>query len=248
MNRIKNIFLMNVFTYLVLVVGAQAKMVPFQEDGYMLQAPENLLAVAEKVANIVDFTADYEVVVPKKAGIEINPWNKFIAYGTNPLTKNFFMVINPEWFNKLPEDQQLFLVGRNFLILKLGVTPLSFTVIFYAFIIISLLLLVCIFLIFSKTVLKNQKIWIRILLACALVGVMEFMLLDPLERKLKLHYGKLYDKKIHESVVEKTKNRDAAIKALEYLDSSIKDEIKKGETLFVPYENLFETYAQQLKQ
>lgn len=230
------------------VTSLQAKMVPFQEDAYMQQAPENLIALAEKAATAVDFTSDYEVIAPKKAGIEINPWNKFIGYGSNPVTHNPFVTINPEWFSNIPEDQQLFLLGRNFLFLKYGVTPKSFTIIHYGLIIISLLLLILVFYVLGKTTLKNQKIWVKILIAGVLVGAFESLVLNSLEVKLKHYYGKLYDQEMHERAVQKFGSRQSAIQALEFLDASLKDEIKKGETLFKPYENLFENYAQSLKK
>ncbi len=247
MITIKKNILGSILVGMMVITTAQAKNIPFQEDAYSMQAPENVVSLVEKAAKDVDFTSDYEVVVPKKAGIEINPWNKFAGYTMNPFTKNPLLIINPEWFFQLPEDQQLFLIGRNLLLLKHGVTPTSFTIINYAFIVISLLLLLLIYWILGKTALKKQSIWIRILMVCVIVGISEFILLDPLQIKVKQYFGKLHDKKIHDLVLQKLNNKDAAIKALEYYDSSIKNEIKSGDTFFIPYEHLFETYIQDLK-
>lgn len=247
MNLLKKTYIINGLLCLMLISSNQAKIVNIAEDGYMMQAPQELEAVAEKAAGLVNFTTPYELVVPKKAAIEINPWNKFASYVINPVTKNPFLIINPEWFNKLPEDQQLFLLGRNFLLMHYGVIPTSFTMIQYLFVFLSLLLLLFLIWIMGKTVLKNQRMWVRILLAGILVGLCEFMVLDPLEKKLKQCYGKIHDRKINKLVIEKINNKDAAIKALEYYESSIKNEIKNGETFFVPFENLFESYAQDLK-
>lgn len=248
MNILKNIVIIKAFACLMLVINAQATMVPYQEDGYSMQAPEELGALVKKAAELVDFTSPYEVVVPKKAGVEINPWNKFIGYGVNPLTKNSLVIINSEWFNKIPEDQQLFLIGRDLVILKNGVTPTSFIIIQCIFVAISFLLLFLLIWLMGKTVLKNQKLWVRILAACIIVGLCEFFVLDLLQVKVRTYYGKVHDRAIHELTLEKMSSRDAAIKALDHLDSSIKNEIKNGETFFIPYENLFESYAQELKR
>lgn len=48
--------------------------------------------------------------------------------------------------------------------------------------------------------------------------------------------------------VEKTLNKDSAIKALEFFDSSIKEDLKNGENLWIPYENIFGNYANELKK
>jgi len=101
-------------------ITIHAGMVPFTEDPYTMQASGNIVALAQRSAAIMNFEGTYEVVEPKKAGIEINPWNKFIGHGVNPQTQNNFIVVNAEWFKGIPEDQQLFLLCRSFAYFKEG--------------------------------------------------------------------------------------------------------------------------------
>lgn len=97
-----------------------AKTIEFIEDVYAIQAPQEIVALAEKAAALVGFEKPYEVAVPQKAGVQINPWNKFAAYGINPKTNNPFIIINPQWFSKIPENQQLFWLSRCFITLEQG--------------------------------------------------------------------------------------------------------------------------------
>jgi hypothetical protein len=225
-----------------------AKALEFVEDAYTSQAPQELVDTVEKAAQLFEYNDPYEVIVPKKAGLHINPWNKFIAGGLNPQTKNHFIIINPEFFSGLPENEQLFLLGRNFLRFKHGLIPLSAKLIPYASVLLSILLAFLLFWLLGKTRLAHQKLWIKGLIIFGAVLVTEVAILDKIGTRLTHSFSKAYDHRINEMVVQKTNDRDAGIKAMEVLDAAVKNEINNGENAFVGYKDLFGEYAQALKK
>lgn len=246
MKTMKLIMVQGVFC-LAILSGIQAKMVEHPENAYSVQASQDIVALAQKAATIVDFDPYYEIGMPTKAGIAINPLSNFVVYGTSPLTKNSFIIVNPEWLAKMPEEQQLFFFVRNFLTFKEG-RPLSMKVVPYLYILFSILLSIFLFFVLGKTVLKNQKIWIRVLVVFGFLAASELLITDKLEVATLRYLGKRFDISILEQVVQRTHNRDAAIKALEFYDASIQKEVPNDEKFWAPYKNLFAEYAQELKK
>lgn len=243
---IKKVIIKSVFCITTLS-NIQATMIEYKEDAYSAQAPQEIIDLAQKAADLIGFDGAYELVVPKRAGIEINPLNKFLTYGTNPSTKNHFILVNPEWLAKMPEGQQLFFFVRNFLTFKEG-RPFSMKVVPYLYILFSILLSIFLFFILGKTVLKNQKIWVRLLVVLGLMVVSELLITDRLEAAMLRYLGKRFDINILEQAVQKTENRDAVIKALEFYDTSIQEEAQNDEKYWAPYKGLFVGYAQELKK
>jgi len=92
----------------VFVHNAHAKVIEALEDYTVSKAPQEIVDITERVANKMGFTDGYEVVIPTKAAIQLNPWNKFVVYTINPITKNPLILINPEWFSGIPSEQQDF--------------------------------------------------------------------------------------------------------------------------------------------
>ena len=233
---------------LISVPSMYAKTVGYFEDVYAMQAPASLVAKAEKVAELVDFTADYELVVPKKAGVQVNPWNKFVAFGINPQTQNPFMVINEQWFSTMPEDQQEFFLARNLLILKHGTTPLTVKITPFLF---SLLLMVLYLLFYwglGHTPLATQKRWKKMVMVMCIGAICNLTFLNALQLKCIRYLSARYDQHINAMVVQKTNNKEAAIKALEYAQETITNELKNGESFWKPYATSFADYAQDLKK
>ena len=246
MKLIKNHNIIPALFCILFAYNACAKVVEYIEDAYAKQAPKKIVAIVKKAALLMDFKGVYEVVVPKKAGIQVNPWNKFIAQGINTLTKNPFIIVNPQWFSSIPQNQQTFLLGRFFLIFKHGSTTLGMKIIPYLS---DLFILFLAFLLtwgLGKTRLAHHKKWIRFIIAFSIMIACYITFLSNLETKLLQHFGSKYDIKINEMVVQKTLNKDSAIKALKFFDTSIKQELKNGETFWAPYESLFKKYADKL--
>jgi len=53
---------------------------------------------------------------------------------------------------------------------------------------------------------------------------------------------------INEKIVQKTGDREAAIKALETLQRGVAQELKNDETFWTPYKTVFQDYADAQKQ
>ncbi len=228
--------------------GACATTVEIIENAYLLPAPPEIVELTEKAATLIGFDTPYEVAVPKKAGIQINPWNKFAPYNINPNTKNPLLVINPPWFLSLPAEEELFLLARNFMILKQGMLPLSVKMLPYIFMVISFLLLVLIFMLLRYTPLATHKKWIRFVVAWLITIPLNLFIMTPVQGKLMLYLANRYDTSINRLVVEKTGNKEAGIRAFEHYDAAIKNEAQSGETFWTPHINLFENLANELRK
>ena len=225
-----------------------AKVIEFVENAYAMQAPKEIIAVTERVASLIGFSDGYEVISPKKPGIQVNPWNKFVSYGINPQTKNPFIIVNPQWFLTIPQGQQDFLLGRPFVVFQKVITSFAIKFLPYMFILLSIFLIIVFFLGLGRTRLANKKKWIRFLIALGIVSMCNVLFINKLQLKLSQYLGYQYDIKVNEKVLEKTLDRDVAIKALEFFDASIKAEFEKGGTFFAPSISLFKGYADQLKK
>jgi hypothetical protein len=225
-----------------------ATIIPYTEDIYSMQAPQEIVDLTEQAAQYFEFTDSYEVVVPKKAGITFNPWNMFTTCGINSLTKNPFILVNSDWFLQITPDEQLFLLGRNFLMLKYGTTPWNMKVLPYAFILTSMMLIVLLFWLLGKTRLAAYHKWVRVLIAWIIVTSCNVVFTEKLSLQLSQYLAFRHNSYITNMVVHKTGDKDAAIKALELLDTSVKRKLDDGELFFAPYYTTFENQAKELKK
>lgn len=235
----------------VLVVNnVKAQVIESIESVYLVNAPQELVTTTENAAQLFEFTQGYELVVPKKAGVQINPWNKFVAYAINPQTNNPLIIVNPDWFNSLPGEQQTFLLGRCFETFKLRsawyanpvkVTPL-------VLIVLRILLLISLFFVLGLTGLAAYSKLIRVAVAWVILFGMNLLVINSFESKLITYFAKRHDLQVIQAVIQKTNNKQAAIDALESFDTAIKTGIKNGEQLLVSHATLFEDLANQLKK
>ena len=233
---------------LIASLCVHAKNVEFIENIYAQQAPEQLVAQSEEVAKMLNFEIPFEVGVPKKPGVQVNPWNKFIVHGINPQTTNPFIIINQEWFSSLPEGQQKFLLARSILYLKEGTTTFPIKAIPYIYSLLSILFTVLLYFAFGKTRLGHEKWWKRALLAYAITLAFNLAFMKSIQEAVTHYLGERYNTKISEMAIKQTGDRDAAIKAYETIDSVIKKQLQDGEVFFKPYETIFEEYAKALKK
>jgi hypothetical protein len=237
--------LLPVFTLLI-SAHIHADVIPYKEDTYTQQAPEEIVILAKQAADLMNFKDGFEVMIPKKAGIEINPWNKFVGYGKNPSTQNSFILINPEWFSGIPHDQQVFLLARCFTTLQEGSLPsTSLQIIWILYCILSILLMILCYWLLGKTTLQPRK-WLRVICAIGIIILGELFIFDKIHLYIVRHVSQNFDVGIIKKVIEKIGNKDAAIKALQHLDASIKQAAQSGETFFVPYKDLFEKYVHEI--
>ena len=247
MNYLKNTLIFSLSVLFITCGNTQAKTVEFIENVYAEPAPQNIVDLTKEAADLFEFKKDYEVAVPKKAGLQVNPWNRFLAYSINPQTQNPYIIINPEWLPKMPKEEQLFLLGRAFVTLERGMIPLSLKVIPFVYGFFSISLMILIYFALGKTRLAQQKKWVRALIAYGIITICNLTFINTAYTKFTQYLGKRYDAQIIQAVIEKTHNKEVALKALEHFDASIKKELAEGETYWKPYEHLFENYANELK-
>lgn len=235
---------------LCFAITDQAKMVEFAEDAYTAQAPEKIVAVAQEAAELVGFVGQYEVAVPKKAGIAINPWNKFAGHGRNPFTQNLFILINPQWFTNLPSSQQLFLVSRAFMDFAEGPRLWSWklmSAVPYMFILLCGVMGALGFVVW-KRLLAGYPAWMYLLLSVVLVVVLNFIVMNRVQTAILRYFRGIVSQEVIQLTVQKTGNRKAAIGALDALDKAVKGEVRRGESFFEPYSSVFENYARMLEK
>lgn len=235
-----------IFIATISLSAIQAKMVEFVEDLGGMQAPKEICDLVEQAAANADIDISYEVAVPKKPGLQINPWNNFICSGINPITKNFFITINPAWFLSLPHNQQMFLITRCFMQSKLGIIPTSAKCVAGLFIALRLALMPATYILLGKTPLAEQKI-VKGLLTWAFLVALNMTMLDKVQAETLNKMYRAHDIVVGNAAIEKTGKRKAAIRALQVYEYGIKKRIREGDTFFVPYENVFGNLAKQLR-
>lgn len=228
-------------------LNASGKMVEYVEDPYVKQAPQELVDKVTKIADKISFTKDYEVIVPKKPGLQINPVNKINGYGINPQTKNPFVLINPEWFSTLSQEQQDFLIARSFVILENSnwhtfpklFTPL-WVIIFLAFGVLA-------FFVLKKKYLISKPTWMIIL-----ATVVPFLIIDtalgPVHTKMQMNIYRRFDAQMVRIALEKLNlEKQVALDTFQKMDDFVKKELAEGETFWKPHENIFADIIQRLK-
>lgn len=226
---------------------ARATMVEFVEDGYAVQAPKEITDLVQEAAEMVGYDKPYEVVIPKEQGLQVNPWNRFICSGSNTITHNWFVSISPEWFSALPQDQQLFLIGRCFMVGKMGLVPPITAYIPWLFVILSWVMIYILYrFLLSKTSLKHQPPAIRVFIAFAIAFALNVAIINKIQIALLEHLYRKHDTAVAIAVIEKTGNHDAAVNAIKAYDGAVKKSVKEGEARLAPFEHVFEQLAQSL--
>lgn len=241
----------------MLVGGIQisAKNVEYVEDAYAVQAEPELVQQVNRVAGQVGFDGNYEVVIAKKPGLQINPWNRFIASGVNPATKNLFIMVNPQWLKTLSAAQQDFLIARCLVTQQQGgVLPKSVSFVPWIFVLLSLALWVGVFFgirsikFLTFTGLIKLPNWARIAVLVVLVIAVRLLVFDRVQANLIKVLANRHDVKIAQLTIKKMGDRTAAIEALKQFDAGIKAEVANGENALKPAENTFLNLAKDLEQ
>jgi len=242
---------MNIINYCLLAsalltTATHPKMVEFAENTYGMQAPAEIIALADKTAERIGFESGYEVAIPKKAGLV--GWQRFAVGYTNGQTQNAFILVNPEWFKRMPEEQQMFLIARGMLYHTYSLTPPYASYINILVVLISVGLLILLFWLLGKTPLNAHSSAIRWFVACALTIALQKIALEPAAQKVLTYSALRHDIYVANMAAEKLGDKESAIKALEFYDASIKEAVKNGEALFKPFENSFSNIIEGLKQ
>jgi hypothetical protein len=229
-------------------ISIHTKRVEFVNNPYEIQAPLEVVNAVDAITEQLEINDVYEVAVPTKAGLQINPWFNFMVSVINPSTKNCFILINPTWFLALPHEQQLHLLAHCFVQYKEGSIPLSMKVIPWLFIIFSFVAVLGLVRLLEKTKLATQPKWVVAILAGIIVTMCNLSFLNKLQTKLMHYAATKHNINLHRMAIEKTGNKKAAINTLESLDTSIAEHIQQGESFFTPHATLFKDLACKLKK
>ena len=242
--------IVNIVGVFVLLVALQtnAKIAESIEDAYMKQAPHALMELAEQSAERINFTTPFEVVIPLKSAIQINPWNSFLAFGVNPQTKNPFIIINQDWFSALPAAQQEFLLVRALLFLKLGLKSFASQIFPYIFLLFWFLLGFLTYYLLALTRLAAYQWWVRFLVSWGLLILLNVLVLTKVNQAIAGHLARSYDANINKKAIAVTGDKEAAVAVFKAMDTEIKAAVARGETFWKPYENLFEENIQKLEK
>lgn len=107
-----------IFLFLIAAFGnilAKAEYIPFSEGVFLSPAPIEYIKLANQAASLVGYEGKYELSIAEKAAKSINPLNFFITSTfANPVTKNSLIIINPDWFNNLSTQAQIYFLAEKF--------------------------------------------------------------------------------------------------------------------------------------
>lgn len=197
---------------------------PYSEGIYLSKATTDLVEKALSAASKIGYKGVFEVSIVEKAGIEINPYNKFISKALNPVTKNNLIIVNPDWFNGLSEkEQEYFLVNTfaHFLEPALYVRYVKFLKIFLT-IIVSLVFMTI--LSYGRFAISSEIL--RLPIFFGLVMIFNFVFLNRIVKYIARKFDSNYQRKI-DNLVLTVIDKDVFIKSIKILAKdfqSIKDE------------------------
>lgn len=224
------------------VQNMYAQRVELSEDAYIGLPSSALIDQAQQVAQRIGFTGKYELVIPKKPALELNPWNNFIAVGINPVTKNLVIIVNEPWFSTFTTAEQEFLLGHYFLIGKRGLVPFSARFIRGLCIGLYFILLILIAAFLNRMPLSRYKfIFFNIMFAC-IIGFSLGKVLVMLQPYIFKHH----EKKGMRLAAQIMGDHDAACSALQRYDAAIKAEVAQGNVFWQPHAHIFEEYFKAL--
>lgn len=235
-------------TILVAATNTQGKfqIVEYVEDPYLANAPKEIADHVQKIAELINFDKKLEILVPKKPAVLINPWNKLISSGINPITKNTIITINQDFYASLPKDQQDAKIAVSLENVKeKNYIP---NIVWAMFALLSIGLMICAYLTLKKTILAGHSKWIIGLAAFATGALIELAITGKLEQKVVAYFNTRRTIGIYERVIQKTGNRDAAIKSLEAQNAIIQKELADGEIFFKPHEKTHKNLIEKLRR
>jgi len=238
-----------IFIFLSLfAVNSSAKMIEFVEDAYLLPAPIEVTKIVNDIAEQKSFDENYEITSPKKSGMQINPWNKFISSGKNPNTNNIIFIINPEWFFQLNKDEQTFLITRAFIYAQIGGSSIPLKMAPWIFIIIAIFLITLITILLGRYHrLSRTKRWVRILIALAIMSALNLIIINKIQFKILGYLASNVNTNSNNLAIKKSGvTKEIAINALTKLDKVIKDNLEV-DPFWKPFEKTFEQQIQALK-
>ncbi len=229
-----------------MTIGLQAKNIEYGDPSCQTANPQ-LIDLVEKVAQEIGHTDDYELVEPTSLGLLMNPYNRMMFSVVNPGTGNDLILINFEWLNGLDLAAQKFLISRNFAKLQFSKRWTLVRMWPYLFILINILLVLVIFLIFTRTLFKHKSIFINAIFCFAFVYGLEVLILNKLNLKIAKYLEFRQSVRLNDLTIDKFSTKKAAIEAFTYCDQTIKTGIANGHSLYKNNENTYSDLIAKLK-
>lgn len=222
---------------------------PYEEDDYLEQAPQELVAQVEHIAQKIGFSKDYQVMIPKEPGLQLNPWNKLAVYGINPQNKLPFVLINQEWFSLLSQEQQTFLIARNLMMLSEGASFVAVKLLPWIWALVSFALMALFYCVLNGTPFGTNPVWMKILAISVIFSLANFAFFNALYAQLNSALACSCDSKIVHLTLEKTgQDKQVALATFEAMDAFVKKELADGQAFWKPYENIFANLVDALRK
>lgn len=220
----------------------------YEEDEYLHQAPEELIAQVEQVAQKLAFDKDYQVMIPKEMGLQVNPWNRMVAYGINPKNNLPFLLINPEWFFRLNSDQQEFILARNFTMLSQGTKSTAMKVLPWLWMAVTGALMVITYLALNMSPFGSNPAWMKIVMILILYSLANIIFLNSAFFYYNTQLARSHDNQIIHLALKKTgQDKQVATSTFQAMDDFVKNELAEGDAFWKPFENIFSDIIARLK-
>ncbi|OGB84010.1 hypothetical protein A3F66_06580 [candidate division TM6 bacterium RIFCSPHIGHO2_12_FULL_32_22] len=231
----------NVNIFLILatcfISSFAATVVEYPEDVYLFQANKEIVEKANSAAEKMGYNGQYQIMSPKKPGVEINPYNKFIASGVNPVNNLNMIIVNADWFKTLTSDQQdAFLAIQFNTFVHGGSSASKYVLIIYA--ILTWIIIFGLFLLLKRFSFVPAKRWQRFLIAFVSVVTFNVFFGIKIQNAIVAHFNMKHSLFVYEDAISKGLNRDLIISTLTAYDNALKDDINSGNTFFIEYEKL----------
>ena len=229
-----NIFLI-LATYFV--TSFAATVVEYPEDGYLLQANKELVEKANSAADKMGYMGQYQIMFSKKSGMEINPYNKFISSGKNPVNNLNFIIVNPDWFNTLTAEQQNAFLAIIFNKFVHGASSVAkYALILY--VLLTWAIIFGLFFLLKRFSFIPAKKWKRFLIAFMPIVIFNWMFAAKIQNAVVAHFNMKHSEFVYGDAISKGLNRDLIVSTLTAYDNALKDDIKTGSAFFNDYEKL----------
>ena len=231
----------NVNIFLILatcfISSFAATVVEYPEDGYLLQANKELVEKANSAAEKMGYVGQYQIMSPKKSGMEINPYNKFISSGKNPVNNLNIIIVNPDWFNTLTAEQQDAFLAIIFNKFVHGESSAAkYVLILYA--ILTWVVIFGLFFLLKRFSFIPAKKWKRFLIAFIPVVIFNLMFAAKIQNAIVAHFNMKHSLFVYEDAISKGLNRDLIVSTFTAYDNAVKADINSGNTFFNDYEKL----------
>lgn len=234
----KRSFLVAIMFFSSILFSGQmsAKMIESTESGDFSQAPEEITQKVQKVVEHLELKQNYRVVSPTQIYLVTNlhrdPFLSIAKKSINSRTGEIVLLFNPDFFYDLTDSQQHFLISW----LLLDQNNYFWLMIY---ILVQILVLMCLFLLLKRTILKNFKAWVSVSAALVFLIIGNNTVLKHIFRYVEQQN----DIKFVQMVLKKNKpycNFQDALITFKHMKNTIKSGYDNGYMDWKPYKKMFD--------